>query len=170
MDKTITTVLLIVISMVMAVALFNVAYPATLQAGDALTNMASRSSDRLRSQVEIIHATAEIAADGDWHDVNGNGNFDVFVWVKNIGASRIAPIERVDVFFGPEGNFGRIPHQSEANGGYPYWTTSVSDGGDWTPTATLEIDIHHLTPAESGRYFVRVVTPNGVSDNTFFSW
>lgn len=170
MDKTITTVLLIVISMVMAVGLFNVAYPATLQAGDAITSMASRSEERLRSQIEIIHATAEIASDGAWHDVNGNGNFDVFVWVKNVGASRIAAIERMDLFFGPEGNFQRIPHQSEANGTYPYWTSTLKGATDWTPTATLEIDIHHLSPTDSGRYFVRVVAPTGVSDSDYFGW
>lgn len=162
--------MLIVISMVMAVVLFNAAYPATLQAGDAIISMASRSEERLRSQIEIIHATAEIASDGAWHDVNGNGNFDVFVWVKNVGASRIVAIEQVDVFFGPEGNFQRIPHQSEASGSYPYWTWTVSGATDWTPTATLEIDIHDLIPSDAGRYYVRVVAPNGVSDNDYFGW
>ena len=169
MDKAISTALMIVISMVLAVLLFNAAHPAVIEGSDAMANMAHRAQERLKSQIEIIHAVGELDSGGWWQDINGNGDFDTFVWVKNVGSSRIIAVERVDIFFGPEGNFMRIPHESEAGGGYPYWAWQVENASEWTPTATLKVTIHYPAPLPSGRYFVKVVIPNGVLDEHFLS-
>jgi hypothetical protein len=162
-DKVITTALLIVVSIVMALLLFNNTYPAIQESSAALSSMAARNDSRMDSQIEIVHATGELDGDGWWQDTNGNGDFEVFLWVKNIGSSRIAAIEQVDVFFGPEGNFTRIPPQSQAGGSSPYWSWQVENATDWVPTATLRIAIHYSYPLSSGRYFAKVVAPNGVS-------
>lgn len=167
MDKTITTALLIVISMVMAVMLFNVAYPATIEAGDAIASMANRSNERMRNQISIIHGAGELDQDGFWQDSDGSGDFSVMLWVKNIGSTRTNGIERMDVFFGPEGNFARIPHESAAGGVYPYWTDAVENAAEWTPTATLNITVHYQIPLSAGRYFAKVVAPSGVSTEYF---
>lgn len=167
MDKTITTAFMIVISIVLAMMLFNVAYPAIMDGGDALSNMAERTNERLKSQVEIIHAAGELDAGGWWQDVNGNGDFEVFIWVKNVGSSRIVAVDHLDLFFGPEGNFTRIPHESIAEGQRPFWTWQVENSGEWVPTATLEITVHNAFPLSSGRYFVKVTTPNGITDEYF---
>jgi hypothetical protein len=164
MDKVITTALLIIISVVMALMLFNAAYPAIMKGGDAIANMTNRSNDRMKSQIAIVHMAGELDQQGQWQDTNGNSLFDMFVWVKNIGSSSITAIERTDVFFGEEGNFVRIPYQDEAGGAYPYWTWQVENATEWAPTATLRISIHYPVPLLSGRYFVRVTIPNGVSD------
>ncbi|MBZ0275989.1 MAG: hypothetical protein K8I60_07590 [Anaerolineae bacterium] len=169
MDKTITTALFIVISMVMALMLFNIAYPAIIQGGDAITSMADRAEERMRSQIAVIHAAGELDNAGWWQDTNGNGDFETFVWVKNVGAARITSIEQMDVFFGPEGNFSRIPHQSQAGGAYPFWTEELENADAWTPTATLKISIHYQFPLTSNRYFVKVIIPNGVWDEFFLS-
>ncbi|MBI5671463.1 MAG: hypothetical protein HZC41_26015 [Chloroflexi bacterium] len=167
MDKTITTALLIVVSMVMALMLFNVAYPAVIEGGDAIASMANRADQRMKSQIVIIHAAGELDSSGWWQDTNGNGDFDVFVWVKNVGAARIIGLERMDVFFGAEGNFTRIPHQSTAGGSYPYWTAQVENEADWNPTATLKITIHYQLALSSGRYFTKVIIPSGVSSDYY---
>lgn len=167
MDKAITTALLIVISMVMSMMLFNAAYPAVIQGGDAITSMTNQVDERMRSQVEIIHAAGELDANGVWQDTNGDGQFETFVWVKNVGDSRIIAYERTDVFFGPEGNFIRIPHQSQAGSSFPYWTAQVENDPEWTPTSTLQIAIHYGSALTSGRYFVKVVIPSGVSADYF---
>lgn len=167
MDKVITTALLIVVSMAMALALFNVAYPAIIEGGDSITRMASRTDEQLQSQVEVIHAAGEINADGVWQDTNANGLFDAFIWVKNVGATRIIAVNQSDVFFGPEGNFSRIPHQSQAGGSYPYWIWQVENAAEWTPGATLKISIQYATPLSGGRYFIKVAIPSGVSDDYF---
>ena len=151
MDKVITTTLLIIVSVVCAVLVFNAAYPAVIQSSDAMTNMAIRVDDRLKSQIEIIHAT-------------GSGS-NAFIWVKNVGSLRIIPIESCDVFFGPEGNFARIPY-GEGTG---TWSGEVEGtGSEWTPTATLQITVTYGSVL-SGRYFVKVTIPNGISDEDYFS-
>jgi hypothetical protein len=169
-DKVITTALLIVIGMVMAVALFNAAYPAVVDSSQAISNMAGRTEDRLLSQIEIIHVTAERDSSGWWQDVNGNGYFDVFIWAKNVGSTRIFPVESADVFFGPEGNYARIPHASQAGEAYPRWTGQVENGSEWTPAATLKITIAYELPLAADRYFVKVIAPNGVFDEDFTGW
>ncbi len=168
MDKTITTALLIVISMVMALMLFNAAYPAIVQGGDAIANMSNRADERMKSQIALVHAIGELGAGGLWQDANGDGQFEVFAWVKNVGANRIVAVERADVFFGRESNFVRIPYQAEANGSYPYWSYQFENAGEWVPTATMKITIHYQAPLGSGRYFLKVITPAGVSDEYFF--
>lgn len=169
MDKAIFTTFLIVISMVLAVLLFNTAYPAVVESSDVMAQMTGRADDRLRSQIKTIHAAGELDGSGLWQDVNSNGLFDVFIWVKNVGSTRIIPVEMTDVFFGPEGNFTRIPHQSEAGGSYPYWSWEMENGAQWTPTSTVKITVHHVIPLSRQRYFIKLIIPNGVDAEYFFS-
>ena len=170
MDKVITTALLIVIGMVLAVVLFNSAYPAVTDSAQAISVMAGRTDDRLQSQIVIINVSGEKDSGGWWQDVNGNGYFDVFTWVKNVGSTRIFPVEAIDVFFGPEGNFVRIPEASQAGEDYPRWTGQVEGGAQWTPSATLKLTISYAEPLAAGRYYVKVTAPNGVFDDDYVSW
>ena len=168
MDKTITTTLLIVISTITAVLLFNVVYPAVIESGDAMRSISSRMSDRMRSEVEIIHMAGELDSDGFWQDVNSDGDFDIFIWVKNVGSTRIMPVEGSDIFFGPEGNFTRIPHQSSATG-FPYWSAEIENADQWQPGATVKITIHYNSAQSAGRYYFKLTTVNGVTDELIFS-
>ena len=152
MDKVIVTAFLVIAGVITAVAVFNTVYPAAIQSGDAMTQRGRRIEERLKSQIEIIHATA----DGS----------NALVWVKNLGSLRISAIEGCDVFFGPEGDFSRIPYGQGA--GNPYWTWKVEDGSYWDPTMTLQITVINSSLLE-GRYFIKVTAPNGVSDEYFFS-
>ena len=167
MDKTIVTGFLVIISVIASVMLFNAVYPAIIQSSDTMITMKTRLDDRMKSQVEIIHGSGELDSSGNWQDVNGDGNFNVFFWIKNVGSSRVSAIERTDVFFGPEGDFARIPHQSNAGGSYPYWTYNIENDTEWNPTATLEITVHFSSTLASGRYFIKIVAPNGVEDEIF---
>lgn len=168
MDKAITTTFMIIVSVIVSVMVFNTVYAAVARSGDALVNMRTRVDDRMKSQVEIIHATGELNS-GSWQDLNGNGTFDVFIWVKNIGATRINAVNQIDVFVGPQGNFMRIPYQDDAGGGYPYWDLDVENGSAWDPTATVRITIHYGSMQASGRYYVKVVIPNGMATDDYFS-
>ena len=169
MDKTITTGFMIVVSVIASVMLFNVLYPAINQSNDAMIDMKTRLDGRLKNQIEVIHAAGELDSSGLWQDVNGDSNFDLFVWVKNVGSARISAVEKIDVFIGPEGNFSRVPHQSNAGGSLPYWTYSIENDSVWNPSATLAIEVHYPSTQASGRYFVKVVTPNGIASDSFFS-
>ncbi|MBZ0297687.1 MAG: hypothetical protein K8L99_34340 [Anaerolineae bacterium] len=168
MDKTITSGIMIIISMIMALMLFNTTYPAIIRGGDAISSMTERTNDRLRSQISVIHAAAELDESGWWHDTNSNGDFDVFVWVKNVGEMRVTALDNLDVFFGPETNYVRIPHESVATG-YPYWNWEVENGTEWLSAATLKISIHYSGALVSGRYFAKVTTSSGISSEYFLS-
>lgn len=169
MDKAITTTFLAIASVVAAVLVFNALYPAVVQGSTAMTAMQDRVSERLKSQVDIIHAAGELDQNGAWQDTNGDGDFDVFIWVKNVGSLRISAISRIDLFFGPEGNFARIPYIDEASGSYPRWEWALENDTQWNPTATLKITIHYSSILASQRYFVKVVVSSGVSDQYYFS-
>lgn len=154
MDKVIVTTLLIIAGVVAAVVLYNAVYPAVIQSGDALTSRQRRMDERLNSQIEIIHAAPY-----------GVTTKTAYVWVKNIGSSRISSIERCGVFFGPDGNFTRIPYGT----GNSHWTYEIEgDDTEWDPTTTLKIIIDYEETLD-GRYFVKVVLPNGISDEYYFS-
>jgi archaellum component FlaF (FlaF/FlaG flagellin family) len=154
LDKAIITTFMLIAGVITAVLVFNVVYPAAVQGSDALTKMESRIDDRMQSQIEIVHASGQ------------STDSDVYVWVKNVGSVRVAAIERVDVFFGPEGNFARIPY----NTGSPHWEYELENDSAWNPSATLKILIRYgaETPP-AGRHFLKVVLSNGISDEYFFS-
>jgi len=99
---------------------------------------------------------------------------EVRVWVKNVGLTWMAGdlVARGDVFFGPSGNFTRIPHYEEGMAP-PYWTYEIAedlDGdGVWDPSETIVITIVLSEPLQPGEYYVKYVTYNGVSDCMWFS-
>ncbi len=66
MDKAIMTTMLIVISMVMGVLLFNAAYPAIIESNDAMTSMTSRADEKLKSQITIVHSVGELDSSSWW--------------------------------------------------------------------------------------------------------
>lgn len=169
MDKAITTTFMIIASIVTTVMVFNAVFPAVLRSRDALVTMRGRVDERIKSQIAIIHAAGELDQDAVWQDSNNDSNFDLFLWVKNVGAVRVPAVASVDLFFGPEGNFVRIPNQSEAAGNYPYWEWQVENDTVWNPTATIKITINYSTVLPSQRYFLKVVLPNGVADTYYFS-
>jgi len=139
------------------VAVVNTVLPAVHRTSGALTSTASVLDDRLSSQIEIVHATGE------------SGTTDADIWVKNIGATVIDPLERIDLFFGPQGEFARIPYGG-ASCSAPCWEYTLENDTKWTPTATLHITIHVSDALESDVvYYTKVVAPNGSSDAKFFT-
>jgi hypothetical protein len=169
MEKTIVTAFMVVISVIVSVMVYNTVYPAAVEGSTSLRNMRARMDDRIQSQITVVHAVGEIDQNGSWQDTNGDGDFSVIIWSKNIGASRISAINQVDLFFGPDGNFSRIAHLDESGGSYPYWEWEVENGSNWDPTSTLKLTLHYSSPLPRGRYFIKLVLPNGVTTEYFFS-
>jgi hypothetical protein len=152
LDKIIVTALLMTAGVIMAIALFNAMYPAINQGNDAITNMQYRISDQMKTQINILHAAAAGGV--------------VTIWVKNTGDARIVGLGSSDLFFGPEGNFVRIPYGT----GSPHWEYLVENGTDWVPRATLRIVIYNFSPLNSGRYYIKMTLPNGISAEDYTSW
>ncbi|MBK9054532.1 MAG: hypothetical protein IPL78_27575 [Chloroflexi bacterium] len=57
----------------------------------------------------------------------------------------------------------------DAAAGYPYWSWQLENAAAWTPTATLKITLQYSAPLASGRYLIKLTTPNGTSDDYIFS-
>ena len=155
MDKVIVTAFLIMAGTVSVVFAFNSIYPAVVASADALITRQRGIDERFDTQIEIVHAVAY-----------GVATSTAYVWIKNIGSTTLKAVDRCDVFFGPEGDFVRIPYASGASN----WTYAVENDTDWKPTATLKITINYETNLTDGeRYFVKVGLPNGVSDEIYFT-
>lgn len=154
MDKAIITALMIIAGVVCAVLLFSAVYPAVTRGGEAIARMEGRIGDRMQSQIEIIYASGQ------------SSNSDVSVWVKNIGSSRISAVEKCDLFFGPEGNFARIPYGT----GTPHWEYSLENDTEWNPSTTLKVLIRYGAGSpSSGRHFLKMIAPNGIADEYYFN-
>ena len=169
MEKTIVTAFMVIVSVVISVMIYNVVYPAAVQSSASLRTMRDRMDDRIQTQATIIHATSEIDKDGVWQDTNGDGQVNVFIWTKNIGSSRIAALNQIDLFYGPDGNFSRIAQTAEVGGAFPNWDWQIENNETWDPTTTLKITINLGAQPASGRYFIKLVLPAGNTTDYFFS-
>ena len=154
-----------------AAAVFNAVYPALTRSSGALVSASAKVDDRLKSDIEIIHAVGELDADGSFQDTNSNSKFDFFVWVKNVGDTRIDAIKESDVFLGAAGDFKRIPQEVEVESSvYPRWSYTLENTGtEWAPKVTLKITVTYNSTQSQATYDVKVIIPNGVSDDHFFS-
>ncbi len=155
-------------------AVFNAIFPALSRSSGAIVTSSAKVDERLRSDIEIIHTVGELDSDGAFADTNANGRFEIFIWIKNVGETRITSIDETDLFIGQIGTFDRIPHLVDVQSGvYPRWEHDVegsSDDTEWNPKQTLKITVDYDTDTQAqGFYDVKVSIPNGVTDDYFFS-
>jgi len=170
MDKVLSTILLMVAAVVSVTLVINAVYPAITSSSGALGSASARMDERMRSQIEIIHASGELDDTGSWQDTNSNGYFDVFVWVKNVGAESVVDVRQCDIFLADNQTaWAWIPHAEYAVGAYPQWDYVIENGSSWSTTTTIRIDISYESSLPSAEYRIKVLTPNGVSDDYYFS-
>ena len=150
--------MLTIAAIVAIVAVVNAVLPSVNRTSGALISASGAVEDRIASQIEIVHATGQ----------DGNANADV--WVKNTGASTIDAITRVDVFFGPSGNFSRMTQSDNSSCTAPCWYYSIENATVWEPTATLHITVKFSSNLATGTtYYVKIVTPNGIANSKYFT-
>ncbi len=157
MDKAITTALLIIAGVVCTIFIFNAVYPMVNRSSQAMISMTDTMDDRMKSRISIVHVAS--AADRQTS----------YVWVKNVGSTRIYNIEKCDIFFGQEGNFARIPYEGDAGETYPRWSYDIENGTEWVNNVTVKFTITYDIDPGSGTYYVKVVIPNGIEASDFFS-
>ena len=120
----------------------------------SITQTSESQKDKLLTKIKIIYVANSTDSDAE-------------VWVKNIGKNPISSLDKVDVYFGPVNSVKRFAYEIgtndetwEFNGGLP----SILKHMD-----TVQIDIDEDSLAKSTTYEIRVVTPQGISDDYIFS-
>lgn len=169
MDKVLSTILLVIASLVCVVLAINVIYPATSISSSALSSISMQMGDRIKSQMAIVHATGELDQDGVWQDTNLDGDFDIFIWVKNIGAIPVDNAENSDLFIGSDGDWLRVLHEDWAGEATESWNYTIENGTEWGQETTMLIEVSYDTPLSSGDYSIKLIIPNGISDEYYFS-
>ena len=157
MSSSVTSEAIILIAVVVAaVALSQSFLTSMTMIQDKTTASSTAMGDKISTNVKIIYAS-------------GVNSTSARVWVKNIGTSTIhePSITDSDLFFGPQGAFQWIGYNVSGTS----WSYKLlGDGGEgWRPGETLEINIKSSTLIQSGEYYVRYVTYNGVKSDLYFS-
>ena len=136
---------------------FNSVFPMVNRSSQALVSMADTIDERMKSRISIVHAA------------NSSDRKTVYLWVKNVGSSRIVNIDQSDLFFGQEDDFSRIPYVDDAGGSYPRWEYTIENDTEWLSSATVKITITYDTDPGAGTYYAKFIIPNGISDEYYFS-
>ncbi|RLC95273.1 MAG: hypothetical protein DRI39_00570 [Chloroflexi bacterium] len=157
MDKAITTALLIIAGIICTIFVFNTVYPMVNRSSSAMVSMTDQIDNRMKSRISIVH------------EAHTADRLTVYVWVKNVGTTRIDGVDDCDLFFGQEGNFNRVPYVTDAGSSYPRWDYEVENDTEWKPNVTVKFTISYDSDPGTGTYFVKVVLPNGIDDEDFFS-
>ena len=151
MDKTITTALLIIASVIAAVALTNAILPAVSRGSSAVLTSSQGVADRVRTDLSIVFAG------GDTADTR------IDVWIKNVGTERVDGIDSGDLFLTTPSEIKRIPYQT----GVENWTYTFETGTEWVQAITIKVVVE-LSTLPIGQYIVKYVAPNGaVTEKTF---
>lgn len=159
MDKVITSALLIIASVIAAMALINAVLPAVSKSSGALLQANSAAADRIRTDIEIVHVAS---------DTSSGSEDQIVVWVKSVGPNKIISIEDTDVFLTMPSTVKRVTY--DAAGSVESWNYTLENGTEWTQTVTVKITLH-LTDASvvAGAYSVTVSVYNSVSATKDFS-
>ena len=155
MEKAITSALLIMASVVAAIALINAVIPALGKSSSALVTANSTASQRIKTDIEIVHSTGDTAAK------------TVTVWVKNIGTVAIKDIESSDIFLDTPTTVSRLAYQSGCTS--DCWDYQLEGSStEWVRAATVKFTLT-LSSLDTGVHSVRVSVFNGVSADKDFS-
>jgi len=153
MEKAITTSLLIIASIVAALALINSVIPAMGKSASALATANSTTADRIRTDIEIIHATG---------DVSGV----ITVWVKNVGTKKIHTISSSDIILTTPTSVASLPYDAACSS--ECWKYDLEGGAsDWSRAVTVKFTLK--TTVTTGVYTITISSPNSASATEDFS-
>ena len=159
MEKVITTALLLIASIVAAMALINAVLPALGKTSSALATANSEAAARIKTDIEIIYSTG---------DTGGT----VTAWAKNIGTQVIRSIKDSDVIIIKPSAAGGVKRLSYVSGGCTSpsecWDFTIEDSKTaWTTAVTVKFTL--TTTVTSGSYTLSIAAPNGVTATKDFS-
>ena len=155
MEKAITTGLFIIASIVATIALINAVIPALGKSSGALVTANAEASERIKTDIEIIHATGDTSSK------------TVTVWVKNIGFTTIKDVTTSDIFLDTPSSVSRLAYTAGCSSDCWDYTLEGS-ATEWSRTETVKFTLT-LSSLSTGVYSVQVSVFNGVSADKDFS-
>ena len=153
MSQTITTAMLVIASLIAAIALINAVLPATGQSASALAAANSEAARRIKTDIDIIYAS-------------GNTSGTITIWVKNVGTQVIRSVEDSDIFIIKPTGVSRLSYVSGCSS--ECWDYELEDSKSaWTTAVTVKFTV--TTSVAAGSYSVSIAAPNGVTAVKDFS-
>ena len=154
MEKAITTAMLVIASVLAALALINAVLPAMGKSAGALVTANKSAAERIKTDIAIVHASGDATND------------KVTVWVKNIGTQIIRPVKSSDVILTTPTNVLRLPYVPGCTS--ECWDFFIEGGGaNWIQAITVKFMIN--TSVDTGNYNVSVAVANAVEAHKDFS-
>ncbi len=166
MDKVITTMLLMIAAIVATVVVINSILPTIQRTSSDIVAASDVVGTRLRSDVKIVETSGVVSDDF------------VQIWAKNVGASDIPSLDKIDVFFGETDDFERISYDSEDTCPNPSppprtencWQYTLENDTEWAPFATLRITVYLTYTLQADTDYVStIVLPNGITASKVFT-
>lgn len=166
MDKVITTMLLMIAAIVATVVVINSILPTIQRTSSDIVAASDVVGTRLRSDVKIVETSGVVSDDF------------VQIWAKNVGASDIPSLDKIDVFFGETDDFERVSYDSEDTCPNPSppprtencWQYTLENDTEWAPYATLRITVYLTYTLQADTDYVStIVLPNGITASKVFT-
>lgn len=156
MEKALSTAILTIAAITIAMVLTSSLVPAADSGGRALLGLSGRLEERMLTDMALLHAAAETDVTGQTY---------VRVWLKNTGSVPIVDVERMDLILIGSGS---VSHHVFGTG-IGKWQYQVLHGLDeWIPGATIRVDLPVATHS-AGLYEVQIVSPSGSRAKDSFS-
>ena len=156
MEKTITTALLVIASIIATIALINAVIPAVGKGTGALLTANTAAADKIKTDIEIVFASGNATGD------------EITFWVKNVGSLPIKPISNSDIFLTTPTKITRIPYTGSASQD-PRWDyTKEGSESAWTQAVTVKVTLY-LDGGETGLHKVKLALYNAVNAEKEFS-
>lgn len=158
--EVITTAILIMASVIAAVAFVNAVLPSVYELSHSYNSVARNMEDQLKTDIEIIFVYPDDEGEGD----------NVSLWIKNVGSSEIpfTQLKYCDIFLSSSNQFINPDFESELDPSWEYVPMTANDDM-WSRGETIKVTIKSGIPLQTGKYQISFYLYNGVSVSDTFS-
>jgi len=164
-SETFTTAMFLIAAIISAGVLINAVFPVIYTLSGTISSSSHNVDERLSTDVKIVTTFAS----------GGEENKTARIWLKNIGAGRIADadIRKADVFLGGRGDFIRLTWRGAVTEGA--WTHEILEDIEdknnyWDPGETLYVEAKtSKIPARKEIVYFQFVLPSGLSRSATFT-
>ncbi len=159
-SEVISSALLMIATVIAAVALINAVFPSIYGISGSITTMTHTVDDRMKTDFKFIYETTDQL-------------YTLTAWLKNTGETQVIPVKfnSTDVFYGnTSGVMKRAILDSESAPCWNYTIENDNGNGKWDPGETLRINIRSDVQFTLGdRYKIRMVLYNGAFCEDYFT-